>query len=482
MIRKIGFALAMVATLAVGCSIDGAEPKQQTQSASIALEGKEAPPFSTAEANVLIFGNGSAVGAMNTLKSHLEDLGHSATLQFAELPNDLTPFNTVWFVANGMTLSPSVRARLLDFLADGGGVHLSGENPNFDSFNDSLSAFVHEAVIDSDGITIGRQGAVSGYRSLYYPINPSAISDVTALPNATERLELSGAGGIGGVAPLSENALAFGGFSANKVVGAAWPAEQLVGGAGKLSIVMDVNWISKLAESDNDNGKLIENLQEFLTGTVDVNQPPVAVAVLPPGQLLDCDDGSGEARESIPVRINGEGSSDPEGEPISFNWFSRGSFIGSGPEIQVSLPVGTHTITLVVDDGEQEDFAEVTFEIICNIDCTPGDSLFTRCHPGCPCAHSEGDCDTDADCEPGLTCLHDAGFAFGYEDDEVDVCSSQCPVLGVGAWNYCSPECPCDAGEGDCESDEDCGPGLRCISDIGPAFGFQREVDVCEPG
>jgi hypothetical protein len=61
------------------------------------------------------------------------------------------------------------------------------------------------------------------------------------------------------------------------------------------------------------------------------------------------------------------------------------------------------------------------------------------------------------------------------------VCSSQCPTLGVGAWNYCSPQCPCDAGEGDCESDADCIPGLRCVSDIGPAFGFQREVDLCEP-
>ena len=102
------------------------------------------------------------------------------------------------------------------------------------------------------------------------------------------------------------------------------------------------------------------------------------------------------------------------------------------------------------------------------------------CSPECPCDVGEGDCDDASECMPGLMCLRDAGVAFGYADPELDVCSAVCPDIGVGAGNYCSPECPCDAGEGDCDRTSDCASGLTCASNVGAAYGWPADTDVCE--
>jgi hypothetical protein len=51
------------------------------------------------------------------------------------------------------------------------------------------------------------------------------------------------------------------------------------------------------------------------------------------------------------VSLNGTGSSDPDGDVLSYTWTGPfGTVYGSTPT--VSLPLGTHTITLTVDDGK----------------------------------------------------------------------------------------------------------------------------------
>lgn len=50
-------------------------------------------------------------------------------------------------------------------------------------------------------------------------------------------------------------------------------------------------------------------------------------------------------------------------------------------------------------------------------------------------------------------------------------------VLGGSA--YCSPDCLCYAGEGDCDSDSDCVPGTVCVSNVGESYGYEPRVDVC---
>ena len=111
------------------------------------------------------------------------------------------------------------------------------------------------------------------------------------------------------------------------------------------------------------------------------------------------------------------------------------------------------------------------------------------CSPSCPCDAGMGDCDTNADCKAGTTCKHNVGKKYG-AGATVDVCekATSAPPPGGGSchqgklfgWNYCSRQCPCDAGKGDCDTDQDCKPGLRCAHDVGAHYGAYHTVDVCE--
>jgi len=75
-----------------------------------------------------------------------------------------------------------------------------------------------------------------------------------------------------------------------------------------------------------------------------VNDPPVANAGA--DQTVTDTDGNG----SQSVTLNGTGSSDPDGEPISYAWTATG-VNATGQTPIVSLPVGTHNVTLTVTDG-----------------------------------------------------------------------------------------------------------------------------------
>ena len=59
--------------------------------------------------------------------------------------------------------------------------------------------------------------------------------------------------------------------------------------------------------------------------------------------------------------------------------------------------------------------------------------------------------------------------------------SSSCHSGSKFGWNYCSSSCPCGDGEGDCDSDSHCKPGLKCVHDVGSGYGVTNTVDVCKP-
>lgn len=75
------------------------------------------------------------------------------------------------------------------------------------------------------------------------------------------------------------------------------------------------------------------------------NQPPVADAGA--DQTVQC-----TSRSGAKVRLDGSGSSDPDGDPLTFTWTGPFGTL-TGKHVKTKLPVGEHTITLTVDDGRR---------------------------------------------------------------------------------------------------------------------------------
>jgi hypothetical protein len=55
-----------------------------------------------------------------------------------------------------------------------------------------------------------------------------------------------------------------------------------------------------------------------------------------------------------------------------------------------------------------------------------------------------------------------------------------CHSGSPGGATYCSSSCPCDDGFGDCDSNAECASGTTCVNDVGPNYGWASWVDVCE--
>lgn len=124
----------------------------------------------------------------------------------------------------------------------------------------------------------------------------------------------------------------------------------------------------------------------------------------------------------------------------------------------------------------------------CHLGVQPGDLAY--CSAECPCEDRQGDCDADRECQDGLVCALDVGPEYGFHGG-VDVCVPpalvpepepppvNCHRDPPGHRNYCSRECPCTVGESDCDNDDECLPGQRCVGDLGPMFGWADDYDVC---
>jgi hypothetical protein len=92
---------------------------------------------------------------------------------------------------------------------------------------------------------------------------------------------------------------------------------------------------------DSEGNTIISN--QVTKEWIIVNEPPKAHAG--PNQTVEQDSLGGAS-----VTLDGSGSSDPDGDPLTYKWtWASGSATGVSPI--VSLPLGTTTITLVVNDG-----------------------------------------------------------------------------------------------------------------------------------
>jgi hypothetical protein len=57
--------------------------------------------------------------------------------------------------------------------------------------------------------------------------------------------------------------------------------------------------------------------------------------------------------------------------------------------------------------------------------------------------------------------------------------SESCHRSSLWSWDYCSTDCKCDAGQGDCDGDFQCNTGY-CALDVGAKYGKLWTIDVCE--
>lgn len=97
------------------------------------------------------------------------------------------------------------------------------------------------------------------------------------------------------------------------------------------------------------------------------NRPPTAVATADPPAVPE-----GDANQTI-VTLDGSASSDPDGDPLTFDWaVTSGTFVNgtdaNSPVAQVTFPgMAPYPVTLTVADGRGgQDQAELTIELLVN--------------------------------------------------------------------------------------------------------------------
>ena len=174
------------------------------------------------------------------------------------------------------------------------------------------------------------------------------------------------------------------------------------------------------------------------------------------------------------------------GETLAFNDGTRHNCPGDsgGPALSASGRVIGVASTGNSNGNSNYDVTHLVYGWLSQRACAAFDPSFpdiSFCNdPMCPCASGAGDCDNDNHCAGNGTCRHDIGADFGLPW-YYDVCIA-CPVFNPNRPNgsFCNnPHCPCDLGEGDCDSDSQCAGSLVCGLNNGPAFGLPAGWDVC---
>lgn len=107
----------------------------------------------------------------------------------------------------------------------------------------------------------------------------------------------------------------------------------------------------------SDEGNVVGDNEAFLLRYT-LNQAPTADAG--DDQTVECTSSSG-----CLVTLDASGSSDPDGDTLSYSWTDESAaVVGTDASIQVTVPLGTHTFTLTVDDGSEtaSDTVDVTVQ------------------------------------------------------------------------------------------------------------------------
>jgi hypothetical protein len=199
------------------------------------------PPGSMKAGGMLLFGDADispSVPSRAALAADLRAVQPSSlitNLNGSKLPADLSAYGSIWYVGAFSAISADDQSKLAQFLAKGGGVYLTGERPCCQVLNNSVQSLLRTVVVGGESITVGSNTDFPGLATF----NPSARGGVTSAPNVLTTWAPNGPGELTGIS--GANVLATAG---NGIVGGVWNETDLAGNAGRIVLMMDVNWLS----------------------------------------------------------------------------------------------------------------------------------------------------------------------------------------------------------------------------------------------
>src|SRR5262249_45004891 len=85
-----------------------------------------------------------------------------------------------------------------------------------------------------------------------------------------------------------------------------------------------------------------------LSATLPQNRPPIANAG--GNQTVTADHTGNPANDTASLTLDGTGSSDPDGDALTYSWTVNGVATGSDPTLPLTLHPGTYTVVLTVTD------------------------------------------------------------------------------------------------------------------------------------
>ena len=163
----------------------------------------------------------------------------------------------------------------------------------------------------------------------------------------------------------------------------------------------------------------------------------IADAVLTPDEAAvlnnapTADAGLDQTSEITSITLDGSGSSDPDGNLLSYSWSLNGTEIATGVSPTISLADGSYTLVLTVSDGELNDTDEVNIVVATNqppVADAGADQTFS-CIVGGTNVSLDGSASSDADGD-ALT------YSWSLGGSEVSSAASFTDSLGGGVYAY----------------------------------------------
>jgi hypothetical protein len=123
------------------------------------------------------------------------------------------------------------------------------------------------------------------------------------------------------------------------------------------SVALADSWLA-VGAPFNDQTYGFDNGAAYAFALASPNAPPVADASATAPEIISLN------RVDAAVTLDGSRSSDPDQDALTFTWSVGGVTLATGSTAVVTLPVGTHEITLLVTDGSLSSVATMLVAVV----------------------------------------------------------------------------------------------------------------------